>query len=417
MSKNEHTTKFDEKKRIRILFVSHTLPFPENTGTKIRVANLLRGLLEFSDVRFVGYVDEGHPDDEMNAKGIQSLKEICPDATLLERGPYWWTPINRNSTKGAIDLIKGKGAFVFREFQCTSLTKKIREISHEFDFIWVERLWIAHHLRDLGSKIIVDVDDLESVKIRRQLAGRKLNLVNLASRYDGWKAAQAEQRAANDFLRLIVCSDTDRGFWNGKKDRIWVVPNGFSESLLERPMPAVKNKRAIFVGTLCYWPNVTAAQFFAKHVMPGLLRKVPDFEFWIVGRSPLPEVTALDNGHNVRVFADVPDVIEYVCQATVSVVPLRVGGGTRLKILESIAAGVPVISTDIGIEGIDLKPESHYLPANTAEEMGDAVIRILDDPAFAQSQVISARKAISEKYSWSGIRRSLADRFKTLHSA
>jgi polysaccharide biosynthesis protein PslH len=133
-----------------------------------------------------------------------------------------------------------------------------------------------------------------------------------------------------------------------------------------------------------------------------------------VGRSPVDEVRALDNGGNVRVFADVPDVITFVRQATVSVVPLRVGGGTRLKILESIAAGVPVVSTPVGIEGIELEPETHYFEATEPQAFADQIDRLLADQSLRHQQVTAAREAIASRYGWAGIRAALIERLRTL---
>jgi glycosyltransferase involved in cell wall biosynthesis len=198
---------------------------------------------------------------------------------------------------------------------------------------------------------------------------------------------------------------------------LWVIPNGFNDELLALPLPEIDVPRVIFVGTLKYWPNAEAVIMFVRSILPRLLARHPALEFWIVGRSPVDEVLALDNGSSVRVFADVPDVIDYVRQAAVSVVPLRVGGGTRLKILESIGAGVPVVSTPVGIEGIDLQPETHFLQAVTPADFADQVSRLIDDPQLRKQQVIAARGEIARRYGWGAIRRDVTAKLLALRGA
>ncbi|MDY0013836.1 MAG: glycosyltransferase family 4 protein [Rhodocyclaceae bacterium] len=404
----------DSPSKPRLLFAAHTLPFPENSGSHIRIANLLRAACMVAEVQFVGYVEAGSPDDPANAEGIRQLKALCPSAIVLPRDPLWWPLVRNNSLLAALrHYVMQPGAFVFREFRCGALISEVRRLAPKADLIWIERLWVAHHLRDLAYKAVVDMDDLESVKIQRRLA-EKRGPQAWAAWLDWWKTRRTESSAARDFSRIAVCSEHDVKFWPKDQDRVWVVPNGFDDHLLTHPLPDGTPKRAIFVGLLDYWPNVGAIQFFAQYVMPLLLQRYPDFEFWIVGRSPHPAVLALDNGRSIRVFPNVPSVVEYVRQAAVSVVPLRVGGGTRLKILESIGAGVPVVSTDVGIEGINLTPEIHYLRANSAEEFAEAVIRLMEQPEFGRQQVERARSAIRDKYAWSSIRASVADLLRPL---
>jgi glycosyltransferase involved in cell wall biosynthesis len=391
-----------------MLFVAHVLPFPENTGTKIRLANLLRAACAAGPVKFIGFIDQGPAHDVENEEGVRQLRELCPDAELIPRRHAWWPDVERDSLKWALrNYVFAPGAYVFREFSCAPLVEAVRRYADDADVIWVERLWIAHHLREFGHKMIVDLDDIESVKIGRRMKGWKLSAPVLAAWYDWWKTRRTERKALEAFQRAVVCSEEDTQFWPGQRDKVWVVPNGFNDDLLKLPIPANSVPRVIFVGTLAYWPNVEGVLMFARKVMPSLLARFPALEFWIVGRGPLDEVLALDNGGNIRVFGDVPDVVEYLRQCSVSIVPLRVGGGTRLKILESIGAGVPVITTAVGVEGISLEAEKHYLLAHGPQEFGAAVTRLLEAPALGRAQVESAREVIAGRYTWRAIREEL----------
>ena len=402
-----------------ILFVAHVLPFPEDTGTRIRLANLLRAACAVSPVRFIGYRDDGPPEDPENHQGLAALRALSPNAVVLPRTEPWWPEIQRDNLPWALEhYVRRTGAFVFREYACAALADEVRRHAAEASLIWVERLWMAEHLPDLAERIVVDIDDLESVKLKRKMRGWKPSLPVLAARYDAWKTARIERAAPRKYLRALICSQDDRALWSqddpALDSRVWIVPNGFNDALLELPLPESTIPRLIFVGTMVYWPNAEAVLMFVRRIWPLVLAKHPTAEFWIVGRSPVDEVRALDNGGNVRVFADVPDVITFVRQATVSVVPLRVGGGTRLKILESIAAGVPVVSTPVGIEGIELEPETHYFEATEPQAFADQIDRLLADQSLRHQQVTAAREAIASRYGWAGIRAALIERLRTL---
>ena len=398
----------------RMLFVAPTLPFPANTGFKIRLANLLQAACAQGPVKFIGYVDTDPRYQMETEEGIRQLREICPDMVLIPQGDEGrWPAFEHDSLRWTLKrYLFARGAFIYRDYACDALIREVRKHAPSAEVIWVARLWIAQKLHEFGRKIIVDLDDLESVKIARRMQGWRLSLPVLAARYDEWKTRRTERKALEVFGRVVVCSETDALAWREGGDRVWVVPNGFDEALLDLPLPAPGPARAIFTGALFYWPNTEAALAFARKVMPRILERRPEFEFWIVGRSPPPEILALDNGGNIRVFADVPEVPPYLREATVSVVPLRIGGGTRLKILESLAAGVPVITTTVGVEGIELTPERHYLLANTPDEFVAQIVRLLDAPDLGQRQVLEGREAIARKYSWRSIREALADRLR-----
>jgi len=397
-----------------MLFVAPTLPFPANTGFKIRLANLLKAARAQGPVKFIGYVDTDPQNAEDTAAGIRELREICPDMVLIPQGEEGqWPSFKHDSLRWALrHYLCRRGAFIYREYACGDLIREVRKHAPAADVIWVARLNIAQRLREFGPRIIVDLDDLESVKIARRMKGWKLALPVLAARYDQWKTRRTEQAAVATFGRIVVCSEHDAQAWRRGRERVWIVPNGFDEALLSLPLATAGPPRVIFTGALFYWPNTEAALLFARKIMPHLLERQPGLEFWIVGRSPPARVRALDDGKTIRVFADVAEVPPYLRQASVSVVPLRVGGGTRLKILESLAAGVPVVTTSVGVEGIALEPNRHFLLANTPTEFVAQILRLLQDPSLGQRQVLEAREAIARRYAWRSIRDALGGQLR-----
>jgi glycosyltransferase involved in cell wall biosynthesis len=164
---------------------------------------------------------------------------------------------------------------------------------------------------------------------------------------------------------------------------------------------AADSHMVLFLGSLDWRPNLDGAQWMLSEIMPLLLKRCPRAKLQIVGRMPpawLVEAVAKHPAAELR--ADVPDVRPYLAGAAVMVVPLRVGGGTRLKILEAAAAGVPVVSTTIGAEGLSLVPGEHYLQADTPDAIAAALSRLADDRGLAQRLTERAHSCVAAHYSW-----------------
>jgi glycosyltransferase involved in cell wall biosynthesis len=169
----------------------------------------------------------------------------------------------------------------------------------------------------------------------------------------------------------------------------------------------------VFVGSMDYHANIDAALYFAKEAWPGIRMRRPDISLLIVGSRPVPEITALGKQDGITVTGTVEDVRPYYHGALASIVPLRVGGGTRLKVLEAMAAGTPVISTKLGAEGLSVTDGKELLIADSPAAMVDAVASLQDESTLWGNLVANARKLVREQYDWSVI----GDKLVRLHEA
>lgn len=402
----------------RILFVSPIIPFPEQYGgSNHRISNILKALCKEYSVSFISYNYGGPPSDRNNLEGIKKLRKLCK-TTLITPTKSWWPDLNETNFNWCYqNYIVKSDPFIFREYN-TEFCTEIRRQARFFDLIWVERLWIAHHLQDLGDKIIVDIDDLESKKIYRKLLNTQINFNNLAIWNDYFKTKTVELNAIHTYKRIIICSEEDKLFWNNEseelKQKIWIVPNGFEESQLNLQVNKVQNPIVIFVGTLAYFPNQEAINFFIKKVIPLLKERYDNFEFWIVGRSLDRNLKHYLIDPCIKLFVDVPDVIPYLKEACVSVVPLQIAGGTRLKILESLSSGIPVVSSAVGVEGLQLEQDKHFLLAETPEQFFSQISKLIDNPDLREQHVTYARHFIQDKYRWSCIHEDIINKIRTL---
>jgi glycosyltransferase involved in cell wall biosynthesis len=220
---------------------------------------------------------------------------------------------------------------------------------------------------------------IEAVKLRRE-EGRT------------WKRADA----------CLVTSDRERVIVEGISPRtlVAVIPNGVDLDYFSNPGVKVIDRSAIvFTGRMNYRPNADAAIHFVRDILPTVLRARSDAVFYVVGSDPPPEVRKLA-GPNVVITGAVDDVRPYLHRSAVVVAPIRAGSGTRLKILEALAAGKGVVSTSLGCEGLDLEDGGDLLLADSAAKFAAEVVRLLDDPGL--SAAVGARGAcrVAQAYGW-----------------
>jgi glycosyltransferase involved in cell wall biosynthesis len=224
---------------------------------------------------------------------------------------------------------------------------------------------------------------------------------------DARKARRFEHWAVSAFDRVIAVSDEDAAALGmGAVD---VLPNGVDVGKFEvTPLPT--EPRLVFTGALYTSPNQDGIHWFCHEVLPLVRRAVTDVSLEIVGANPPPNVLALGALPGVEVHTDVPSVQPYLAKARVAIVPLRIGSGTRLKALEALAAGRPVVGTATGLEGLGLEDGSHALVANDATSFAAATVRLLRDGFLASSLVTEGRAMVEAHYSWEQI----GNRFQTI---
>ena len=221
---------------------------------------------------------------------------------------------------------------------------------------------------------------------------------------DARTAGAFERRAAARFDAVITTTTADAAALRGVE--VLVVPNGtVVDPAAPSPVPAPP--RVVFTGALYTNPNVDAAIWFCREILPLVRKAVPAVVVDIVGARPTPPVRALGALAGVTVHADVATITPYLQAARVAVVPIRVGSGSRLKALEALAAGRPVVGTSIGLEGLDLQPGSEALVADAATDFAAAVVRLLHDDRLAASLAAAGRRA-ADRFAWPVISEAFA---------
>ena len=266
-------------------------------------------------------------------------------------------------------------------------------------------------------KLILDLPDVIWHQKARVLKNRGWR--NAAMPRDVLEVAMTwalERQVLNQFDRIITCSEPDRKrvLDRARSADVTLIPNATD---IGEPCSLETSEAStlLFVGTMSYEPNQEGVQFFVNSVLPLVLEQEPEARFVIVGKDPPPAVTALATHPGVEVTGRVADLRPYLERATLSVVPLLNGGGTRLKILESMAAMRAVVSTSVGAEGIDAENGRDLLIHDSAGELAAACVRLIRDKQLRNQIAVNGRRLVSEKYDWVQARRELVRVYASLN--
>ena len=290
-----------------------------------------------------------------------------------------------------------------------SALRRLRETGR-FDAVVASRPALADMAGEAGfPRILVDLPDLESAMMRRALS----SMPGYKSKFIDW-AEMAKLRAydaklTSRFWRVSACKDEERHFFGGVgADKVFLIPNGTESFPRSSPYDEVPGE-LLFVGSLFYSPNIDAVTFFHRKIFPIIRDSVPHARFRIVGMNPHDDVARMDNGGDCIVNASVEDLEPYYAAAQVVVVPMRLGAGSKLKVVEALARGKALVSTTFGAEGFDLRPGVDLEIGDTAEEFAAHCSRLLHDDAERERLSANGRARVIEHYSWKSIQEAMLD--------
>jgi polysaccharide biosynthesis protein PslH len=249
---------------------------------------------------------------------------------------------------------------------------------------------------------VVDYDDIESEMLGRMVQGMRSGVGRWLFQLDLWKLARYERGLRQRFSSVIVARPEDRDRVGRTIGAFRVVPNGVT--LQPRVSGTPDQHRLLFVGSFGWGPNADAVEWFATDVLPLLQRTHPTVRFSAVGRRGSAGWADRMVALGVDLHQSAPDLVPHYAQASIIVVPLRSGSGTKLKVLEAMMFGRPIVASPIAMEGIDASDGDAVLVATTAQEFADAIRRLFDDPALGLRLAERARAVVDAHYSWDVIR-------------
>lgn len=423
----------------RSVFCAFTFPRrPGHSGGEIRDFHLLRALLGLSRVEFFAlhHTQAVAQDDPLGARlealhDPLSLQVARPDLFLHGRARRLRDQLTLLQSRWArlplalrrYHLDAAQQLLHARAYSLAALRESLTLRPPDYFVVSPQLNPVALALgrRHAATRWVLASYDVEAERLRRFADGSR-GWRRVALRLEARRARRFERRNLRRFDGVIAVSALDQARFVSDyalpPERVLAVDNGvdvdYFEFTTRRHSPA---PQLVYVGSLAYAPNRAAALRLLRGIMPRIWARHPDAVLTIVGQQPGPELVACDDGRRVRVTGRIADVRPYLARADVLCVPLSVGSGTKLKVLEALAAGTPVVCTPVAAEGLDVVNDEHLLVRASDEDLAHAALQVIDDPALARRLAQSGRARVEARYVWDATLARLGDWLAALRDA
>lgn len=395
---------------LNIAWVTYGLPWPMDRGAALRDAHLLRHVTQKHRVYLFAVLEE-----PPTSEAVHAAKAMCAsvDWALMRQEKGW-----HKVRVWAHHVLSGHPLATW-SYCPPELAARLSALVRQerIDVVQIEHSFLSPYLGALAPapcRTILDLHNYGAIQYQSMLAmpcepWQRLSWLAKAALMRGWEA-----RLARRFDRCLAVSHLDaRALASAAGRPVDVLPNGVDTEALQ-PLAPSSGHRLLFVGNLRYRPNGDAVDWLVHDILPRVREEIEDAELMIVGarqdRCDRPE-------QGVRFLGMVDDLVPCYRGAQVALAPLRAGGGTRLKILEAMALGRPVVSTTLGCEGLPLVPGEHLLTADTPQALAAAIVRLLRDQRLCEQIAGRARSLVERDFGWPKIGGQLLSLYDRLSRA
>lgn len=403
---------------MRILFLTPQLPYPPHQGTTLRNFNIIKQLAPRHEIHLLTF---GTPDELANSP----LREL---GVRIEIAP----PPTRSPIQRAFETFFNPLPDMARRIHSPALVQKLARLWQEqrYDVIQIEGIEMANSWLEIErstfnvqrSTLVFDDHNAEwtlqktayetDKKIFRRWHGALYSWIQ----YHKLKRFERAVCLQADAVVAVSQPDADAIAALDQNIKPLVIPNGVdcdyyvpSDGVCAKPLAELS---IVFTGKMDYRPNIDACVWFAEEILPRVRKELPLAHVSFVGQKPNATVLALRERPGVEVTGFVPDTRPYIADAAVFAVPLRMGSGTRLKVLEAMAMGKAIVSTSFGVSGIEYENGREVLIADDAASFANALAALLRDREKARALGVNARRLVQEKYEW----KKLAPQFEEIYA-
>ena len=394
---------------MKILFLSPTVPFPLTDGGRIRVFNLLKQIAAKSDVTLLALETQ-----LTDAEGVAELQQLGIQVHLVPNAPT----LPRLSFSTLANAFFKRQPITVARYDLPAYRQQFKALiaTDTFDLVHYEMFHTAQFRTETDLPSVLSQQNVDSA-IWRRLCSETTNPFYKFAYWTQQLAFQRYERVLSPKFDAVTCtSDIDAAVFQRHcaADSIEIIPNGVDVAHYQPDFSAEAPAHLIYIGSMDWYPNEDAVAFFASEVLPRIQEKVPDVQFSIVGGNPSARVQRLAEREGVVVTGRVPEIKPYFAEATVFVVPLRIGSGTRLKILEALAMGKAIVSTSVGAEGLNLKDGEEIFIADEPIAFADAVTRLLTEVSLRRRIGKNGRARVEQDYDWRRIGEKLHNLYASL---
>ncbi|HEU4324004.1 MAG TPA: glycosyltransferase family 4 protein [Roseiflexaceae bacterium] len=377
---------------MKILFLSAWCPLPADNGSKLRIAQLLRGLAARHRVDLLSFAPQ--PPDQAS---LETMRALCGEVELLLETPFADRPVGRLA-----GLLSPRPRSVVANHSPAMEAAVRRRAGHSYDLVIASQLHMAPYALLLPDTPRV-LEEVELAIIREQFADAPSARARLRYGLTWWKTRSYVAGLLRSFGGATVVSERERELLRPLAPAglpLAVVPNGVDVAACAGDYGPPEPDVLIYPGAVSYHANRQAVAFFAAEVLPHIRAKRPAARLRVTGRASPQEIATLPADPGLEFTGYLEDVRPAVARAWAEVVPLRTGGGTRLKVLEALALGTPLVSTSKGVEGLDLLAGREVLLADTPADFAAQTLRLLADPSL-RTELSTQGRLAATRYDWS----------------
>jgi polysaccharide biosynthesis protein PslH len=390
--------------RLHVVIVDEELPYPPTSGKRIRTLNLTLRLAQRHRLTYLCHRN-ADPDEARHAAEFfadHGIETVVVDRAVPPRsGIGFYARLAANLLSPLPYSVTSHASLQLRDAIADFAAE------HAVDLWHCEWTPYADSLSDLsGARRLIMAHNVESL-IWQRYAETETNPIKRWYIREQWrKYKHFERRATGEADQTVAVSDADAALLRREFDaqRVTVVENGVDTAFFQ-PCGAVRDaNRILFLGSLDWRPNLDAVAQLLDRVLPAVRAAEPGVQLEIVGRNPPAWLrNKIAEVPGVELHANVADVRPHLARCGVMAVPLRIGGGSRLKILEALASGLPVVSTAIGAEGLHLEPGRHLTVVQGVDEMAESLVRAIRQPEEAREIAECGRRRVLERYDWDAL--------------
>jgi glycosyltransferase involved in cell wall biosynthesis len=387
------------KPRLKILFLSQPFLYPSDTGGKIRTAKLLEQLKNIFDITLISNYEASRDKPFLNC-----MTELCQ-----EYHPVPWRPIKKYSLRFyarlLIRMFSRYPIIVLNDYSKDIERKILYLIKKErYDLLICDFLQPTVNFRHIdGCLMLLFQHNVESVIPRRHFEVAVNPFLKLFWWLQWRKMERYEGEMCQRFTATVTVSESDKSLLVEKfgARNVFSIPTGVDTDYFFPSEETVRNNSLVFTGSMDWLPNEDAILFFARDILPRIEQQIPDVTLTVVGRSPTRSLlNEIKKYPKIELTGRVDDVRPFIARHAVYVIPLRIGGGTRIKVYEAMAMGKAVVSTRIGVEGLPVRNGENVLLSDKPEDFADAVITLLKDEEARKRMEINARCFVETSFSW-----------------
>jgi hypothetical protein len=388
---------------MRIALFTPYLPYPPDNGGKIRSFYLLRALTERFDVDlYTPYYGTGPSEDHVEALGAY-CRRVVPMRLVR---PWRF----RNRIKHALSPLPRAVHYFHTADSLKQAGQCLQE--EEYDAIIADEICMTPYA-ELRADVprLVTRQKVDSAHYREVARARPWGIEKALDFIEAAQLKSYCKKKMSIYQAYLACSENDAAQISANSPGVpaLVIPNGADLSkFVPSGGPRAEEPTLLYVGSMNYYPNIDAMQFFFEKAYDRIAQAMPDIQVQIVGHKPPSKILKLARQPGVKVTGTVPNVWPFYDKATVFFVPLRLGSGTRLKIVEAMAMGLPVVSTSVGAEGLDIAHGENILIADDADSFSDYILALLADPDL-RARIAAGGQQLAQRYDWMEITKPWAE--------